>query len=73
LSIELRVSQRKLHSFSDFLLLHIKTTNVRIRNIWLLSFLIFSALKRGATYSKELNSRIALGRENIYQRVGVPV
>lgn len=39
LRIEIRIGQRKLDSLSDFLLLHVKATDIGIRNVRLLAFL----------------------------------
>ena len=36
LLVKLKVRERKLNSFSDFLLLGIKTTNVAVADVWLL-------------------------------------
>ena len=37
LGVELRISERKLNSLADLLLLDVKTSDIGVRDIWLLS------------------------------------
>ena len=59
LFVEIEMSERELDSFSNFLLLHVESSNVGIRNIRL-----FMSAKHGYR-------RVGFWRQDVHKRIGV--